>query len=167
MSEEKPKVRYRGSESCRFVGMAQSSSCQTIPEMCNLKWPGLHVCVNRRNVCFANEWVPAHPSLHLNAFKQHSTDWIRREVDLLTRVSMIVSRNANYTMIVICGFFLCRNGTTLCPQRRNCRSDKERKWRWRTRIKTNVAVLFLLFSMWRCLFSHSTPKKLLAALAGS
>lgn len=118
MSEEKPKVRYKASKRCRFVVMAQSSSCQTVSEMCNLKWPGLHVSQNRRSVCFANEWVAAHPYLRLNALAQRGVGGNRSDVVPLTGASKIGSRNTNYTMIAVCGFFffffsLCRNGTTL------------------------------------------------------
>ena len=47
----------------RFAGMVQWSRRQTCAQMCGIKWPGLHVSVNRRSVCVANEWAAAHQDL--------------------------------------------------------------------------------------------------------
>lgn len=130
--------------------MAESSSCETVSQMCNLKWPGLHVSPNRRSVCFANEWVPAQPYSRLCARTLHSFDASRRFAVIFNGFSKVVSRNVNYTMIVICGIFLCRNGTTLCPQRRKCRNcssgkKAQIKMTHSLKKKTYATVLFLHF----------------------
>lgn len=150
MSEEKPKVRHQGLKRCRSVARAQSSSCQTISQMCNLKWPGLHVTLNRRSVCFANEWGPAHLHLLIYTLAVHMVDGNDSVIVLLVAESRrLESRNDHYSMIVICGFFFFFFFVETGPRYvRNAASaataaaTKRRKWRWRTPTKTELAELF-------------------------
>lgn len=49
--------------------------------------------------------MPAQPYLRVSALIQPTLSGKRRDVFPLIMASRVVSRNVNYTMIVICGFF--------------------------------------------------------------
>lgn len=167
MSEEKPKVIYRGLYNCLLVMMAEASSCETVAYMCNLKMAWF-ARFSKSAQCLFRKWMSTRTFIcaSICAHTAHCR-WVWEGCcpanwGLKGWEQECQLHHDCYLRI----FFLCRNGTTLCPQRRKCRncsSGRRAQMEVTHRLKNwcdyGILVVFILFVLifsLCCLLYHNT-----------
>lgn len=167
MSEEKPKVIYRGLYNCLLVMMAEASSCETVAYMCNLKMAWF-ARFSKSAQCLFRKWMSTRTFICASICAHTARcRWVwegccpanwgikgweqecQLHHDCYLRIFFFVETGPRYV----------RNAANAAT----AAVAEERKWRWRTALKNwcdyGILVVFILFVLifsLCCLLYHNT-----------